>query len=570
MVFHMAYMEDTLVAKRPTYEQLEQRVKELEKEALERKQTEEETKERGEELSALNAIATIVSQSLNLEEVLNGALDKVLELMDLSAGGIYLADPVRRKLELTVHRGISKEFAHDVGSINVDENTLEAVVAEGKLMRFVLSAKQLLKDRVQLKRILSAMNKEGVSLDSFAPVLLQAKEEILGLMIVASRVARRFSERELELLTSIAQQIATGIANARLYDAGQRELAERKQAEEALRESEEKYRSLVESTEDSIYLVDRECRYLFVNEKHLSRFGLPLDKVIGRPYAEFHSEEETKEFDKKVKRVFETGTSLSYEYRSQRHGGYFIRTLSPIKEPDARVSAVTVVSKDITARKQAEEKIQASLKEKEVLLREIHHRVKNNMQVISSLLNLQSMHIKDKEALEMFKESQDRIRAMSLIHEKLYRSEDLARIEFSDYVRDLTRHIFTTYRAISPLVSLDTDIGDTLLDITTAIPCGLIINELVSNSLRHAFPEARKGKITITLHSPKTNDYKLIVSDDGIGIPEDMDIRKTESLGLQLVTILAEDQLQGQISLDRAKGTTFQITWRAPQWQRQP
>ena len=140
----------------------------------------------------------------------------------------------------------------------------------------------------------------------------------------------------------------------------EREVAERKRAVQALRESEEKYRSLVESTEDSIYLVDTECRYLFMNQKHLSRFGLPPDRVIGRAYGEFHSERETREFTNKVNEVLETDKSLWHEYRSERDGGYFLRTLSPVKEPEGRTTAVTVVSKDITERKQAEETLTES------------------------------------------------------------------------------------------------------------------------------------------------------------------------------------------------------------------
>ena len=184
----------------------------------ERVRAEEEIRQRNRELAALNAIATVVSQSLNLDEILNAALDKVLELIHLNVGGIYLADPVRRKLDLVVHRGISEEFAHEVGSVSVDEKTLEAVTAEGKLRRFILSVEAVAKDRVELKRILSAMKKEGLSLTSGVPVLLQAREEILGLMIVASRVPRQFSEAELGLLISIGQQITVAVQNARLYE----------------------------------------------------------------------------------------------------------------------------------------------------------------------------------------------------------------------------------------------------------------------------------------------------------------------------------------------------------------
>ena len=205
--------------------ELRQRVTELEAADSEHKRAEEEIERRNRELAALNAIATVVSQSLNLDEILNTALDKVLELLHLDVGGIYLADPVRRKLDLVVHRGISKEFAREVESISVDEKTLEAVTAEGRLRRFILSVEAVTKDRAELKRILSAMKREGLSLASGVPVLLQAREEILGLMIVASRGPRQFTQAELGLLTSIGQQSAVAIQNAWLYEEAVRRLA---------------------------------------------------------------------------------------------------------------------------------------------------------------------------------------------------------------------------------------------------------------------------------------------------------------------------------------------------------
>jgi two-component sensor histidine kinase len=214
---------------------------------------------------------------------------------------------------------------------------------------------------------------------------------------------------------------------------------------------------------------------------------------------------------------------------------------------------------DITERKNAEEKIEASLKEKEILLREIHHRVKNNMQIISSLLGLASGNIKDKKYVDMFRESQDRINSMSLIHEKLYRSKDLAKIELNEYIRDLANSIYQS-RGVKPgTIVLNINIENVQLGIDRSIPFGLIINELITNSLKYAFPGDRKGEIKVSLHLIDENTFELIVSDNGIGIPYDVDFRKTESLGLRLVTMLVENQLKGKIDLDRSKGTEFNI-----------
>jgi len=215
--------------------------------------------------------------------------------------------------------------------------------------------------------------------------------------------------------------------------------------------------------------------------------------------------------------------------------------------------------------KLAEWKVQESLKEKEVLLREIHHRVKNNMQVISSLLNIQSDYIEDERYLAILNDSKNRIKSMAIVHEKLYQSNDMANINFGDYITTLANSLMSFYETASRHIALSIDAEDVSLGVDTAIPCGLLLNELLSNCMKHAFPDNRKGIITVTLKTVNSDDapeYLLVISDNGIGIPEGMNIRETSSLGLQLVTTLVEHQLQGKIDLTRTDGTTFNIRFK--------
>lgn len=224
--------------------------------------------------------------------------------------------------------------------------------------------------------------------------------------------------------------------------------------------------------------------------------------------------------------------------------------------------AAGILERRFEERKKMEKQINASLREKELLLREIHHRVKNNMQIISSLLSLQSEYCKDSQAMEMFEESQNRIKSMALIHEKIYQSKNLSRINFNSYIESLANDLFISYRISSKKVVLKKNIKGILLGIDTAIPCGLIINELISNSLKHAFPDGKEGEITISFNKVSDrdqNEYELIVKDDGVGIAKKIDYKNTETLGLQLVTTLAEGQLHGTIALNRDKGTMFNI-----------
>ena len=214
----------------------------------------------------------------------------------------------------------------------------------------------------------------------------------------------------------------------------------------------------------------------------------------------------------------------------------------------------------ITERKHAEEQIKKSLKEKEILLQEIHHRVKNNMQVIPSLLDLLSQYVKDKESLEMFKEIRDRILSMASVHEKLYQAEDLAKIDFDGYIRGITQQLLRTYGIDPGVVRLIINCSDVFLSINKAVPCGLIINELISNTLKHAFPEGKKGDIAVDLHPDRDNRLTLVVSDTGIGLPEDIDINDAKTLGLQLISDLV-NQLKGTLEIERDGGTAFKITF---------
>jgi two-component sensor histidine kinase len=236
---------------------------------------------------------------------------------------------------------------------------------------------------------------------------------------------------------------------------------------------------------------------------------------------------------------------------------------SPTRSASRDITGAAFFGRDVTDLKGDDEGIKASLKEKEVLLKEVYHRVKNNLQLASSLLNFQGEYIKDKEALEMFRESQNRIKSMALVHEKLYESKDLARVDFADYVRNLVNNLMWSYGSDMRAIRLKVNVPEVFLHPKAAVPCGLIINELVSNAVKHAFPSQPSepaAEIDIDFHSDNEDHYVLSVSDNGVGFPQGIDFRSTASLGLQLVVMLTE-QLNGTVELDKNydTGTRFII-----------
>jgi PAS domain S-box-containing protein len=380
-------------------------------------------------------------------------------------------------------------------------------------------------------------------------VPLNIDSRTIGVLVVQTYTeGLRYSEEDKNILKFVCDQIAMVI--------------HRKKTEEDVQERERFLTSMFESIQDGISILGQDYTILRVN-KAMENWYAHAQPLVGKKcYEAYHLHNKTCDICP-TRKALET-SEAAYEVVAKVGPGGAVTgwidlySFPLIDSKTGQRKGVIEYVRDITERKMAEDRLQASLQEKEVLLREIHHRVKNNMQVISSLLNLQSRHIQDPTVLEMFKESQRRIRSMALIHERLYHSSDLSRIEFSQYLRNLATHLFHSYQVDSARVQLRIEAEEIHLNINTAIPCGLIINELISNALKHAFPEGRSGSLSLDLHKVSGDGYLLRVKDDGVGFPKALDFRKTETLGMQIVRTLVS-QIDGSIDLTREKGTEFTI-----------
>ncbi|HPS23876.1 MAG TPA: PAS domain S-box protein, partial [Methanoregulaceae archaeon] len=338
----------------------------------------------------------------------------------------------------------------------------------------------------------------------------------------------------------------------------QEEIAQRMQAEKDVQAALDYTRSVIEANPDLMVVLDEAGMILDVNAAGPSLTGVSKEQLIGTPYFSYLIDDGT--LRSAFAGLLDTGT-LEKFVRIQRTDGH-VTPLSVhatvVPGWKGKKKRIIVSGHDITRQKQDEEAIRASLDEKVILLREVHHRVKNNLQIIISLVNLQMRQTGDPTVKKIMAETQNRVRAMSLVHEKLYRSESLSRIDFADYTRYLATQLFSFYGTDTRHVRLEMTMGKTMVDINTAVPLGLLMNELISNALKHAFPQGREGTIRIG-GGEEANLITLVIQDDGVGIPADIDWKNTTSLGMRLVTSLI-DQVDGTITLDRESGTTFTIT----------
>ncbi|MBN2380673.1 PAS domain S-box protein [candidate division WOR-3 bacterium] len=489
------------------------------------------------ERQAFSIIAEAAIHAKGIQDLCYRVLSGLVKTLDFDVGTVQLYDPVDRTLTLKAMSGTwgDKIYDYDPPQHIDDPEYVGAVVARSRNPIFAPDVTQhqiydTHKQRLEENHIRALITWP----------ILGSNDELLGIMHLMDENTREIPEKDRVFFETVTDMFAT--------------VLERKQAEEELRIKD----IAIQSSISGIALMDIDGKLTYVNDSCLAMWGYEDTKeVLGKPGGKYYKNK--RDVVKIMKSLRDEGSWIGEAEGLRKDGVSFPvhLAISLVKNETGKPLFTMASFVDVTERRQAEDRIKAALKEKEVLLKEIHHRVKNNLQVISSLLNLQAEHITDEETLKVFTESQSRVRSIGLIHEKLYQSPDLAHINLAEYIRGLGDYLLSIYRVNTSFVRLNMEMDDILIELDKAIPCALIVNEFVSNALKYAFPHTRKGMVRIRLHRDE-DDVVMVVSDNGVGMPPDVDFRKTESLGLQLVGILV-DQLEGSVELERKEGTIFTV-----------
>jgi len=397
-------------------------------------------------------------------------------------------------------------------------------------------------------------------------------------ILITAWIGRSLISRPVRSITDVMGQLADGNLRAEISHLGRKDeigsmaravevfrenAIEKLKTEDALRESEENYRTIFDTANDAFLIHELNTgEILDVNRKACEMYGYTREETrhidVGAisEGAPPYSQNEAMGWLQKAA----AGTPQIFEWRARHENGTTFWVEVNLKRITiGNEDRLLAIVRDIGERKAYEEKIIRALEEKEVLLREIHHRVKNNMQMIQSLINLQADRIDDPEYREPFMESNRRIQVMALVHESLYRSEKLSEIDLKQYFNDLVARIMSAYGDPDKPIDVMTSVEPLDFDMDTIISCGLIVNELITNAMKYAFQDKQKGEIRIVLKSVSPQQAELEVSDNGTGMSGEVDLGHLESLGLRLVWILARDQLDGDIHVDRTKGLSYTI-----------
>lgn len=365
-----------------------------------------------------------------------------------------------------------------------------------------------------------------------------------------------------EALENLVQERTSELVQ--VNEALKREIAERKLTEAALRENQERFRAFMDNSPTIAWAKDESGRYVFLSRTFEKRLGVRLEDWRGKTDFDFWPPDIAARLQEDDQAFLASGQTMEVCEQNidpDDEGRYWWMCKFIFRDAGGG-RYVGGIGLDITASKQAEELIQASLQEKEVLLKEIHHRTKNNLQVVCSLLKLQASRLEDLQLRRALQDTENRVRSMALVHEKLYQSNSLSHVDLKDYMKEIIYFLMTTYQSESERISLQLDLHSVTVSIETAMPCGLIVNELISNALKYAFPDGCEGTLSISLRPTEDDAIELRVADDGVGLPFEFDIRNTDSLGYKLVASLGENQLRGELEVRGDKGTEFRLRFR--------
>lgn len=346
------------------------------------------------------------------------------------------------------------------------------------------------------------------------------------------------------------------------------DITELKKIEEKLKESEKRFKAIFEQAGVGVALIDIQTgKFIDINQKYCDILGYGRDELMSMTFEEITHPDDL-ENDVNHMNQLKSGEikEFSIEKRYFHKNGSLVwgnRTVSPMWKIGEQSGFHIEVVEDITERKQAHEQIKTSLNEKEVLLQEIHHRVRNNMAIASAFLSLQTKRVQCQDDLALIQDSRDRIYTMALVQEKLYRTSNFTDVDFAGFIEDLAAKLISSYADYPNQINLKIQTGEVELNITNAIPCGLLVNELLSNAIKHAFPQGRQGEVDIKLHKDNNTQVILTISDDGVGFPDDIDFKEMDTVGMQIVHSLVK-QLNGTIELNRTHGSTFILSFPIP------
>lgn len=507
-------------------------------------------------LTTAAEVSRAATSTLNLNKLLSASVNLIQKHFGFYHVGLFLLDDTREWARLLASKqGAGESLLKRGLKIQIDNSTMVGKCANIGEVQIVTDLR--VEEFQHDKSILSA-TRSALSLP------LISREVVIGTIFIQSTDLSKFGNDDIIRLQTVADQVTNAIQNARLYhelEMHNENLAQAVQIRTLeLQTTKDRVEAILNNSPDGILLINSNGVIEQCNTISTAMFNHSMNALSGKSIYDLVHSSDVDLVESRIHECLHNRSSMRFQMLAKRSdqstfdGGVALAVVKTLGTANAIVCSI----RDISDTVQAEERIKASLREKEVLLREIHHRVKNNLQVITSLLDLQAGYTTDTEATELLLESQNRVRTMALVHERLYQSQDLAQIDFRTYIKELTTTLFNSYLIDSSRVGLDVDSDTCHLDIDRAIPCGLIINELVSNSLKHAFPEDRTGVIRVHLRSEDNEKFAIIVSDDGIGLPKDLDLDHSETLGLQLVSGLAV-QLDATIGVKRQSGTQFEI-----------